>query len=265
MTEPRPIASMPGVVQHTRDSLRKAAAEAVAGRASAGSCSSACPRRRDATGSGGIDPDGILNVAIRDVRRRGRRRDRGDGRPLPGRVHRPRPLRRARPPTAASTTTPPCAATPRWPWRRPTPGPTWSAPSGMMDGQVGVDPRRRSTPPATSDVGDPRLRRQVRLGVLRPVPRGRRVARCTATARTYQQDPANVREALREVALDVGRGRRHRDGQARAALPRRAARPSPSRRGRPGRGLPGLRRVRDGRGRRRRTAGSTATGRSWRR
>ena len=28
--EPRPIASMPGVVQHTRDSLRKAAAEAVA-------------------------------------------------------------------------------------------------------------------------------------------------------------------------------------------------------------------------------------------
>ena len=34
--EPRPIASMPGVVQHTRDSLRKAAAEAVDARASAG-------------------------------------------------------------------------------------------------------------------------------------------------------------------------------------------------------------------------------------
>ena len=32
--EPRPISSMPGVVQHTRDSLRKAAAEA-AGPASA--------------------------------------------------------------------------------------------------------------------------------------------------------------------------------------------------------------------------------------
>ena len=29
LTEPRPIASMPGVVQHSRDSLRKAAAEAV--------------------------------------------------------------------------------------------------------------------------------------------------------------------------------------------------------------------------------------------
>jgi porphobilinogen synthase len=35
ITEPQPIGSMPGVVQHTRDSLRKAAAEAVA-RASAG-------------------------------------------------------------------------------------------------------------------------------------------------------------------------------------------------------------------------------------
>jgi porphobilinogen synthase len=30
IAEPQPIASMPGVVQHTRDSLRKAAAEAVA-------------------------------------------------------------------------------------------------------------------------------------------------------------------------------------------------------------------------------------------
>ena len=32
LTEPRPIASLPGVVQHSRESLRKAAAEAVAGR-----------------------------------------------------------------------------------------------------------------------------------------------------------------------------------------------------------------------------------------
>ena len=29
ITEPQPVASMPGVMQHTRDSLRKAAAEAV--------------------------------------------------------------------------------------------------------------------------------------------------------------------------------------------------------------------------------------------
>ena len=35
ISEPQPISSMPGVVQHTRDSLRKAAAEA-AGPASAG-------------------------------------------------------------------------------------------------------------------------------------------------------------------------------------------------------------------------------------
>ena len=35
LTEPAPIASMPGVVQHSLDSLRKAALEAVEARASA--------------------------------------------------------------------------------------------------------------------------------------------------------------------------------------------------------------------------------------
>ena len=39
--------------------------------------------------------------------------------------------------------------------------------------------------------------------------------------RGYQMDPANVREALREVRARRRGGRRHRDGQARAALPRR--------------------------------------------
>ncbi len=38
--------------------------------------------------------------------------------------------------------------------------------------------------------------------------------------RAYQMDPANGQEAVREARLDVAGGRRHRDGQARAALPR---------------------------------------------
>ena len=37
--------------------------------------------------------------------------------------------------------------------------------------------------------------------------------------RSYQMDPANASEALREVALDIQEGRRHRHGQARAGLP----------------------------------------------
>jgi porphobilinogen synthase len=65
-TEPVPIASMPGVVQHTRDSLRRAAAEA-ASLGLGGLMLYGIPTHKDAVGSGALDPDGILNVAIRDV------------------------------------------------------------------------------------------------------------------------------------------------------------------------------------------------------
>ena len=66
-TEPTPIASMPGVVQHTRDSLRKAAVDAVTAGVG-GLMLFGVPARRDATGTAGVDPDGVLNVALRDVR-----------------------------------------------------------------------------------------------------------------------------------------------------------------------------------------------------
>jgi porphobilinogen synthase len=68
LSEPRPIDSMPGVVQHTRDSLRKAAAEAVASGVG-GLMLFGVPRDedKDASGSIGIAEDGILNVALRDL------------------------------------------------------------------------------------------------------------------------------------------------------------------------------------------------------
>jgi porphobilinogen synthase len=64
--DPRPVPSMPGVVQHTRDTLRKAALEAVEAGVG-GLMLFGVPEKRDETGSGGLDPDGVLNVAIRDV------------------------------------------------------------------------------------------------------------------------------------------------------------------------------------------------------
>src|SRR6201996_9655752 len=66
--EPRPIPSMPKVVQHTRDSLRSAAAAAVAAGVG-GLMLFGVPREqdKDANGSAGSDPDGILNVALRDL------------------------------------------------------------------------------------------------------------------------------------------------------------------------------------------------------
>ena len=128
-TEPTPISSMPGVVQHTRDSLRKAAAEA-AELGLGGVMLFGVPEHKDAVGSGAVDPDGILNVAIADCVA-----EVGDALPVMadlcldeftdhghcGVLDR----RRAR-----STTTPPSRCTPRWRWPRPPPASTWSGPAG---------------------------------------------------------------------------------------------------------------------------------------
>jgi porphobilinogen synthase len=69
VSEPVPIGSMPGVVQHTRDSLKKAAVEAVEAGVS-GIMLFGVPEdeKKDAVGTPGTDPDGILQVALRDVR-----------------------------------------------------------------------------------------------------------------------------------------------------------------------------------------------------
>ncbi len=64
--EPRPIGSMPGVVQHTLDSLRRAVADAAEARIG-GVMLFGVPADRDAEGSGADDDGGILNVAIRAV------------------------------------------------------------------------------------------------------------------------------------------------------------------------------------------------------
>ncbi|MBO0898797.1 porphobilinogen synthase [Cellulomonas sp. zg-ZUI222] len=63
---PRPITSMPGVQQHTRDSLRREATRA-AEAGLGGVMLFGVPAHRDALGTGATDPDGVLNVAIADV------------------------------------------------------------------------------------------------------------------------------------------------------------------------------------------------------
>ncbi|MDQ3615633.1 MAG: porphobilinogen synthase [Actinomycetota bacterium] len=65
-SEPIPISSMPGVVQHSRDSLRRTATEA-ANLGLGGLMLFGVPSEKDALGSGALDPDGVLNVAIADV------------------------------------------------------------------------------------------------------------------------------------------------------------------------------------------------------
>lgn len=66
ISEQVPIGSMPGVVQHSLDSLRRVVAEAAAARIG-GVMLFGVPEHRDAVGSGADDPNGILNVATETV------------------------------------------------------------------------------------------------------------------------------------------------------------------------------------------------------
>ena len=66
ITEPQPIGSMPGVVQHTRDSLRKAAVDAVEAGVG-GVILFGIPAVKDGRGSAADDPDGIVQLALGDL------------------------------------------------------------------------------------------------------------------------------------------------------------------------------------------------------
>src|SRR3954470_5631155 len=65
--EPQPIASLPGVVQHTRDSLRKEVRR-LADLGIPGLILFGIPAVKDATGSGAWNPRGIVQLAVRDLR-----------------------------------------------------------------------------------------------------------------------------------------------------------------------------------------------------
>ncbi len=176
---------------------------------------------------------------------------------MPRRVHRPRPLRGARRPTAGSTTTRRWRSTPRWRSPRPTPASHVVGPSGMMDGQVGVDPRR---------AGRRRAHRRRRSSPTRRSTPRRSTARSARPSsrrsqgdrRTYQQDPANAREACARRCWTSTEG-------ADIVMVKPAlgyldvVRRGPRRGRRAGGGLQRLRRVRRWSRPPRRTAGSTAS------
>jgi len=65
--EPQPIASLPGVVQHTRASVRAEVAQ-LAALGVPGVILFGVPAAKDAEGSGAWDPDGIVQVTLRDLR-----------------------------------------------------------------------------------------------------------------------------------------------------------------------------------------------------
>lgn len=200
--EPIAIKSMPGVVQHTRDTARKAVAEA-ASLGLGGVMLFGVPAEKDEVGSGALDPDGILNVAIRDAVS-----EAGDSLLVmsdlcldeftshghcgvldsSGRVDNDATLKIYAEMGVAQATA----------------GAHVVGPSGMMDGQVGVI---RTALDAAGFIDTVILAYAVKYASAFFGPFREAVdSSLTGDRKTYQQDNANARDAIREVDLDIAEG-----------------------------------------------------------
>lgn len=200
--EPRPVASMPGVVQHSRESLRKAAAEAVQA-GIGGIMLFGIPTHKDATGSGGIDPNGILNVAIRDVIS-----EVGDSVVVMSDLCLDEFTSHGHcgvlTPDGAVDNDATLQAYAEMAVAQAAAGVHVVGPSGMMDGQVGVV-RKALDRAGHQDVTILAYAVKYASAFFGPF-RDAVESSLEGDRRTYQQDPANLRESLREVALDVAEG-----------------------------------------------------------
>jgi len=202
LTQPRPIPSLPGVVQHSRESLRKAAAQAVSA-GIGGLMLFGVPETRDEAGSGATDPDGILTVAIRDVKA-----EVGDGAVVMSDLCLDEFTSHGHCGVLAPDGTVDNDATlaryAEMAVLHAEAGVDMVGPSGMMDGQVGVV---RSALDATGFAETGILAYTAKYaGAFYGPFRDAVESTLAGDRKTYQQDPPNVREALREVALDVAEG-----------------------------------------------------------
>ncbi|RLP91749.1 porphobilinogen synthase [Micromonospora sp. BL4] len=202
LTEPRAIRSLPGVLQHSRDSLRKAAAEAVQAGVG-GIMLFGVPEHRDPTGSGGIDPNGILNVAIRDVVA-----EVGDDTVVMSDLCLDEFTSHGHcgllTPSGDVDNDATLEAYAEMAVAQADAGVHMVGPSGMMDGQVGVV-RRALDAAGHQDVTVLAYAVKYASAFFGPFREAVESA-LEGDRRSYQQDPANVRESLREVALDVAEG-----------------------------------------------------------
>jgi porphobilinogen synthase len=203
IAEPEAVVSMPGVVQHTQESLRKEV-RALAGLGIPAVILFGIPAEKDARGSGADDPDGVVQVALRQLRD-----EVGDSLVLmaddcldeytdhghcglltpEGTVDNDATLERYAQIAVAQADA----------------GADVVAPSGMMDGQVGAI---RAALDASGHAGTAILAYSAKYASALYGP-FRDAAECApqfGDRRGYQMQPANAREALDETALDVEQG-----------------------------------------------------------
>ena len=204
ISEPQPIQSLPGVVQHSQDSLRSEVKELVS-LGVPGVMLFGLPSRKDATGSEAWNPDGVIQIALNNLRS-----DHGDDIVAiadlcvdeytdhghcgvltdQGDVDNDATLELYQKVALAQAEA----------------GADMVAPSGMMDGQVAairqaLDANGHELVPvfaysakyASAEYGP--FREAVDVNI---VGGGNR--------KSYQQDPANAREAMEEIRLDIAEG-----------------------------------------------------------
>jgi porphobilinogen synthase len=201
-TAPTPISSMPGVVQHSLDSLVDEARACVAAGVG-GFMIFGVPTTKDAVGSGGDDPDGILNVAVTRVREAvgddlvvmadlclDEFTDHGHCGVLDeqGRVDNDATLERYASMAVAQARA----------------GAHAVGPSGMMDGQVRVV-RSALDEAGFIDTIVFAYSAKYASGFYGPF-REAVESSLVGDRATYQQDPANLVDALREIQLDLDEG-----------------------------------------------------------
>ena len=208
---PEPVVSMPGVVQHTQESLRKEV-RALADLGVPAVILFGIPAHKDARGSGADAPDGVVQVALRNLRD-----EVGDALVLmaddcldeytdhghcglltaDGEVDNDATLERYAAIAVAQADA----------------GADVIAPSGMMDGQVGAI-RAALDAAGHARRRDPRLRGEVRVGAVRAVPRRGRVRAAVRRPARLPDGPGQRARGARRGRARRRRGRRHGDGEA---------------------------------------------------
>jgi porphobilinogen synthase len=200
---PEPVVSMPGVFQHTQESLRKEV-HALADLGVPAVILFGVPGTKDARGSGADDPDGVVQVALRNLRD-----EVGDSLVLmaddcldeytdhghcglltdAGEVDNDATLERYASIAVAQADA----------------GADVVAPSGMMDGQVGAIRAALDTS-GHADTAILAYAAKYASALYGPFRDAAECAPQFGDRRGYQMDPPNAREALDETALDIAEG-----------------------------------------------------------
>ncbi|WP_188828862.1 porphobilinogen synthase [Nocardia camponoti] len=202
--DPRAISSMPGVYQHTLDSLRKAAVEAAtAGVGGLMLFGVPLPEDKDAIGSQASDPDGILNRGLRAIAE-----EVGDATVIMADTCLDEFTDHGHCGVVAADGTVDNDATlhryVEMALAQADAGAAMLGTSGMMDGQVGAI-RRGLDAVGHTDTAILAYAAKYASAFYGPF-REAVGSSLVGDRRTYQQDPANRRESLRELELDLAEG-----------------------------------------------------------